>query len=135
MLDRFALGALLVVFSLLPLAAQPVMPDTPTTVSGVAVACTGSSLDAREDSRWSSYSLKLEFAGEGGRYLGGETVTLKKDGKTVFFGSCSEPWLLLRLPAGRYTVEAALESQTVMANAIVPAAGQARVVLRFAAAD
>ncbi len=121
----------------LPLAsaqAQPLLLDVPTMVNGVEVACTGVSLDAREDSRWSQYSLKLEFAGEGGRYLGGESVTLRRDGKTVFSDSCNGPWLLLRLPAGRYEVEASLAGETVRSAAIVPATGQARVVLRFAEA-
>jgi hypothetical protein len=125
------LAAFLLLVSTFPLAAQPVPPDSPSAVAGVDVACTGASLDAREDPRWSGYSLKLEFAGEGGRYLGGETVTLKKDGKTVFRGSCDSPWLLLRLPAGRYAVEAGLDGQTVTASALVPATGQARVILRF----
>ena len=135
MLVRFAIGALAAACLLSPVAAQPVMLDTPVTISGVEVVCTGVSLDAREDPRWSQYSLKLEIAGEGGRYLAGEAVTLKKEGKAVFSGSCNGPWLLLRLPAGHYAVEAVLEGLTATAIAVVPATGQARVVLRFAAAD
>lgn len=135
MQNRLAVGALLASALLFPAAAQPVLLDMPMMVSGIEVVCTGVSLDAREDPRWSQYSLKLEFAGGDGRYLGGESVTLKKDGKALFSGSCNGPWLLFRLPAGRYAVEATLAGQSATANALVPSTGQARVVLRFASSD
>ena len=124
----------LFLFSLCPglAVAQPLPPDLAVVTGSVEAVCTGASLDAREDPRWPAYSLKLEFAGEGGRYLGGETVTVRKQGKEVFSGSCEGPWLLLRLPAGRYAVEARLNGNIVSSSAVVPAAGQARVVLRFA---
>lgn len=113
------------------LAAQPVTPDVPVQIGGINVACTGASLDGRDDPRWTSFSLKLEFVGAGGRYLGGESVILRKADTVLFSGSCSGPWLLFGLPAGRYHVEASLDGQIVTSSAIVSGTGQARVILRF----
>ena len=60
--------------------AQTLRMDTPTVIAGVETVCTGASLDARQDPRWDSYGLKVEFAGAGGRYLGDESLTLRKAG-------------------------------------------------------
>jgi len=130
-LSRSKIALLLFMLPFAPAGAQPLLLDVPTTVLGVDVACTGVSLDAREEPRWAAYTLRVEFAGEGGRYLGGETVTLRQDGKVLFSGSCDGSWLLFRLPAGRYQVEAALDGQTATSSAIVPATGQACVILRY----
>ena len=134
MLSRSAGGLALFLLIQSPLSAEPLVPDTPTGVSDIEVVCTGTSLDAREDPRWNAYSLKIEFAGSGGHYLGGESVTLRRGDAVLFSGSCNGPWLLFRLPPGRYAVEANLDGQTVNSRAIVSAAGQARLVLRFAEA-
>lgn len=105
------------------IAAQPLPQDLPVTAGKVEAACTGASLDAREDPRWPAYSLKLEFAGEGGRYLGGESVTVRKQGRKIFSGSCNGPWLLLRLSAG-YEVLASLDGNTISTSVLVPATGR-----------
>ena len=114
-----------------PALAQPLAMDTPTTIGGIQTVCTGASLDAREDPRWNSYVLKVEIAGAGGRYLGDESLTLRKNGAPLLDVTCGGPWLLFRLPPGRYDVEARIGSQTVSSAGFVPATGQGRIILRF----
>src|SRR5579872_7155118 len=89
-----------------PALAQSLAMDAPTNVAGVETVCTGVSLDARQDPRWTGYGLKVEIAGEGGKYLGSEVVTLRKTGKVLLEVDCGGPWLLFQLPPGRYDVEA-----------------------------
>src|SRR5690349_18356776 len=58
-------------------ASESLSPDMPTQVNGIDVVCTGVSLDARQDPRWSTYALKIEFAGPGGQYIGDEVVSVR----------------------------------------------------------
>jgi len=113
------------------MAAAPMPPDRPVTEAGVEAVCTGASLDAREDPRWSSFPLKIELVGEGGHYLGGADVTVFRGKDQLATLNCGGPWLLLRLAQGRYRVEARIAGQVVETSALVPAASQARVILRF----
>ena len=46
-----------------------------------AAVCTGVSLDAREDPRWTAYGLKVEIVGARGRYLAEETLRVRQGGK------------------------------------------------------
>lgn len=110
-------------------------PDTPTTVAGIESVCTGVGLDARQDPRWPSYSLKVEFAGPGGQYLGDEHLVLRRSGKELLSLICDGPWVLFRLPPGRYEVEAQVGQQTTTSAAFAPASGQGRIILRFANGD
>ena len=76
--------------------------DVSTQTNGIEVVCTGVSLDAREDARWGTYALKLEFVGPGGQYIGDETVSVRRGDAEILNVSCIGPWLLLQLPVGRY---------------------------------
>ena len=116
-----------------PSLAQPqaLPPDKPVMVGGIEVVCTGVGLDARQDARWSAYPLKVEIAGAGGRYLGDIAFQLKKDGATMVSASCDGPWMLFRVAPGRYQVQASIDGHSVASSAIVPAAGQGRIILRF----
>ena len=105
--------------------------DNPTEVAGIEVVCTGVGLDAREDPRWSAYSLKVELAGKGGQYLGDVGVNVTKNKEPVLTTVCGGPWLLFKLPPARYQVDATIENKTVSATANVPARGQGRIILRF----
>lgn len=106
-------------------------PDTPTRLGGVEAVCTGVGLDARENPAWAAYPLKVEFAGRGGQYLGDVHVTLSMASGTLVSVHCSGPWLLFRLPAGRYRIDADIEGRTVSSAAIVSTSGQSRVILRY----
>lgn len=118
----------------LPAFAQNISnlpPDRPTLLGGVEAVCTGVGLESRANPAWASYSLKVEIAGPAGAYLGQEEVTVWQGAKPLSTARCDEPWLLFRLPAGRYRVEAKVGEETVSSGAVVPASGQGRIVLRF----
>lgn len=127
------IGALACIFiSTAAMAQVSLVPDVPTSVQGIESVCTGVGLDVRQDPRWNAYSLKVEIAGPGGQYLGDERLTVSRDGKELVSLTCSGPWVLLQLPQGRYQVKADIGNQSANSAAFVPAAGQGRIILRFA---
>jgi len=77
--------------------------NQPMDINGVQAVCTGTTTDVRMDPQWQSYSLRLEFAGKAGQYLGDETVNISGNGKSVSV-HCGGPWVLMKLPAGTYHV-------------------------------
>lgn len=112
-------------------AATNLPLNSPTTVSGVDTVCTGIGDEAQHDARWAAYPLKIVFAGKGGQFVTDADVTVSKDGKDVVSVHCEGPWVLVKIPAGRYRITGALEGQNAQANAFAPATGQGRVILRF----
>jgi hypothetical protein len=87
--------------------AQSTMPaeGQPQTIGGVETVCTGTTTDVRDDPRWQAYSLRLEFAGKDGQYLGDEMVNVAGNGQSVSV-HCAGPWVLMKLPKGAYKVSA-----------------------------
>ena len=81
--------------------------DTPTTINGVEVVCTGVG-SAKDDPRWSAYPVKIVLATTGGANLANAHVSLSKDGKEVAGLDCDAPWILFKPPAGGYTATATL---------------------------
>ena len=56
--------------------------NQPMDVNGVQTVCTGVTSDVRMDPAVAeSYSLRLEFAGKAGQYLGDETVNVSGNGQ------------------------------------------------------
>lgn len=106
-------------------------PDTPTRAANIEVVCTGVGLDARQNPAWADYPLKIEVAGRGGQYLGDVHLSLSQKDKALVTLTCGGPWILFRVPTGRYQVEAKTEGRTVSSGAFVPATGQGRIILRF----
>ena len=94
---------------LVPVAGMAQTPaleeDQPMMVNGVETVCTGTSTDARADPMWREYSLRLEFSGKDGQYLGDETVNVSGNGHSVSV-HCIGPWVLMKLPSGTYKVSA-----------------------------
>lgn len=87
-------------------SAQSTAPDNQDiVVDGVHAACTGIGLDDRLDPRWSDYSLKLSFVGQGGQYLGDERIAIAGNGMDIAL-DCRGPWALFRLPPGAYRIAA-----------------------------
>lgn len=127
----FLLAGLFFIASDVAQAPVILAPDTPTRLGGVEAVCTGVGLDAREDPAWSAYPLKVEFVGRGGQYLGDVRLTLSMASGALASVTCSGPWLLFRLPAGKYRLDADIEGRTVSSSAIVSASGQSRVILRY----
>lgn len=77
----------------------------PMLVGGIETVCTGTTTDVRDDPRWQAYSLRLEFAGKDGQYLGDEDVSVSGNGHAVSV-HCNGPWVLMKLPPGSYKVAA-----------------------------
>ena len=81
--------------------------DTPTTINGVEVVCTGVG-SAKDDPRWSAYPVKIVLATTGGANLANAHVSIAKGGKEVAGVDCDAPWILFKPPAGSYTATATL---------------------------
>src|SRR5260370_40810180 len=94
-----------------PAGAEPqqVRLDTEATIGGVDVACTGIG-QTKDQPRWKTYPVRVEFADSKRNYLAGEVVGLTDPaGAPVMEVVCEGPWVLLRLPVGKaYHVQARL---------------------------
>jgi hypothetical protein len=114
-----------------PAANAPL--DVETRLNGVDIACTGIGLEARADPRWGSYGVRIELSNSRNEYLSDGVITLRDgSGRPLLSARCDAPWLLLRLPPGRYSVEATLPDAAPRSSAfIAPRTGQLRVVLQF----
>ncbi|HTT84332.1 MAG TPA: hypothetical protein VMF67_12700 [Rhizomicrobium sp.] len=122
----------------LPAQAQPVrnLPiNRAVNVQGVGIACTGIGFRAERNPRWRNYPVKLEVVNRRGDYLANENVTLfDSHAGTPIRVRCDAPWVLMRLPAGRYEANVTMANgsgEKVTFNA--PRAGQSNVIVRFAA--
>jgi hypothetical protein len=104
--------------------------DKPTTVAGIETVCTGVG-SSGSDPRWAAYPLKVVVSGKGGVFLADADLTVARDGKRLLAVHCGGPWLLLKLPAGHYSVTAVVSGQSASTTAVVPASGQGRAVLRL----
>lgn len=108
--------------------------DTATTVNGVQLACTGIG-QTRDDARWQSYPVRVEFSNARNEYLVGGAVTVRDAvGRELLSASCDAPWILLRLPKGAYRVEGRILGSAARprsAPIVSPTGSQLRVVLQF----
>jgi len=113
------------------LAAEKLTNNEPKAIDGIETVCDGISLNDRNDPKWRSYSLRVEFTGKGGQYLGDEMVTLTGDELDISV-HCQGPWVLMKLPAGSYHMSADVaDAGHKEMNVRVPASGQAVVVFSF----
>jgi hypothetical protein len=114
--------------------AAPMALDVATKVQGVEAACTGVG-DTRTDPQWTAYPVRIEFSNARNEYMIDAAVTVKDSkGKVVVDATCGNPWLLLKLPPGAYTVFAQLIDSPAKPRSApfkAPAKGQLRVVLQF----
>ena len=105
-------------------AAEKLTEEMPKAIDGVETVCDGVTIDNRNDPKWRAYSLRMEFVGKGGQYLGGETVSVKGEEHDVSV-TCQGPWVLMKLPAGSYHVSADVpDAGHKEMNVRVPASGQ-----------
>jgi hypothetical protein len=118
-----------------PIAPVMVAVDTPSTVNGVDVACTGIGADTRAEPRWQAYGVRVEFSNARNEYLTGGAVRLRDHaGRDLLSVRCDAPWILLRLPDGAYQVEGWLPEMIAKprsARFTTPAKAPLRVVLQF----
>ena len=112
-------------------AAERLAVNEPGVIDGVETVCGGVSLNDRKDTKWRAYSMRLEFVGKGGQYLGNETVTVKGNEHEISV-DCPGPWVLMKLPAGSYDVAADVaDAGHKAAKVRVPARGQVVSYFRF----
>ncbi len=77
--------------------------DDTITLNGVEAGCTGIGEDAREDPRWESFPVRVEFSGAYNQYIPGGSLVVKDwDHKPLLYVRCDGPWVLLRLEPGTY---------------------------------
>jgi hypothetical protein len=96
--------------SVAPALAAYMPQDTPSVMNGVEVVCTGVG-SAKNDPRWASYPVRLEFSNKGGQYVAGEHVLLNQNGKHIAALDCDAPWVLFKAPGGEYSVTSMLPSE------------------------
>lgn len=116
----------------LPALAAPSLPlNKPTTVDGITTVCTGIGEEHQNDPRWSAFPLKIVFAGKDGQWVTDADISITRDGTGLLDVHCGGPWLLVKLPAGRYRVAGQMDGQRYTEKAFAPRKGQGRVILRF----
>jgi hypothetical protein len=128
-----ALGAALSGAAIAPVAADPLPMDSPVTMGSVETVCTGIG-SAKDDPKWSTYPIRVEFSNGAAQYLSGAHVKLADAaGKTLAEFDCSGAWVLFKLPRGSYKVAASMTPDTNVRSATFspPEHGQKRVVLQF----
>jgi hypothetical protein len=116
-----------------PAVADPLAMDSPIQINALETVCTGIG-SAKDDPRWSSYPIRIEFSNGGAQYLSGAHVTLSERGRTVADFDCAGAWVLVKGKPGNYHVSATIDgSSTKPANAsfALRTGTQKRVVLRF----
>lgn len=116
-----------------PALADPLPMDTPITVNGIDTACTGIA-DSKDDPRWKTYPIRVEFSNGAAQYLAGAHVTLTKGKTTLAELDCDANWVLFRLPRGSYAVTATMHNSSAKPRTVKfspPRSGQKRVVLQF----
>ena len=112
MLRTFAAVAAAAAFS--TAAAQAPMPK-PQTANGIAYLNGGAGSEEVDfiKSSMKDYSLALMFSRTGGEYVATVSVTIKDTGgKTVFEEPSAGPYLLIKLPAGKYSVVASYQGDS-----------------------
>jgi hypothetical protein len=116
-----------------PSLADPMPMDNPVTLNGIETVCTGIA-DSKDDPRWKTYPVRIEFSNGGAQYLAGAHVELSQGSKQLTSLDCSASWVLFKLSPGNYSVTATLldsNAKPRMAKFSPPKTGQKRVVLRF----
>ena len=106
--------------------------DQEVMAGSVPVACTGIG-QSKQDPKWASYPLRIEFSNPRREYLADVEVTVSSHGRTVASVSCEGAWVLMKVRAGPYGIQATLHEngRTGAASVRVPARGQARIVVVF----
>ena len=113
--------------------ADPMTMDTPVAINGVDAACTGIA-DSKDDPRWPTYPVRIEFSNGGSQYIAGAHVALAKEGAVLAELDCQAPWVLFKVPPGSYSVTATIlgsNAKPRTAKFLAPKTGQKRVVLQF----
>ena len=108
--------------------------DQPTTIGGIETVCTGVG-SAKDNPAWSAYPVKLVFANPSGQDLAQEHISVMQGGKPVIETDCDAPWVLMKLPAGEYSVAASIGARTGNANFSTSGSGQKTVTITMPSAS
>jgi hypothetical protein len=108
--------------------------DQPTTIAGVETVCTGVG-SAKDNPAWSGYPVKLVFANPKGEDLAQEHISVMQGGKSVVETDCDAPWVLMKLPAGSYSVAASIGARTGNASFTTSGSGQKTVTVTMPPAN
>ncbi|HTT98431.1 MAG TPA: hypothetical protein VMF58_10300 [Rhizomicrobium sp.] len=116
-------------------AEAAVLPmDAPVSMGAVTAVCTGVG-SAKDDPKYATYPIKLEFSNGGGQFVSNEHVKLmNRTGGTVAEFDCTGPWVLLQLPKGTYSVTATQPDATRGPKTVkfdTPQTGQKRIGIEF----
>ena len=129
----FTAALLLSVATSLPAIAEPLALDNPSQMNGLDIVCTGVG-SGKDDPRWTSYPVRIEFANGAAQNLSGAHVALTKHGASVADFECPGAWVLVNGARGNYHVAATIvgsDAKPVSASFALGNGGQKRVVLRF----
>ena len=109
-------------------AIMQTVGNVPYVSGGIGIA----SID-RLDSMSSQFNLKLVFALKSGEYLSDVKVTITDAaGKAIVDTMSDGPWLLTKLPPGKYQIAASFAGNTVKRTVAVGAARLNTVDFRWA---
>jgi hypothetical protein len=108
--------------------------DQPTTIGGVETVCTGVG-SAKDNPAWSGYPVKLVFANPKGEDLAQEHISVMQGGKSVVETDCDAPWVLMKLPAGSYSVAASIGARIGKASFTTSGSGQKTVTVTMPPAN
>jgi hypothetical protein len=100
---------------------------------GITYVSGGITLDEREAlaAKYKGYNLKLMFAAKSGEYVADIKVAISDSkGKKVLVADSDGPWLFTNLPAGKYTVTAAMMGKEKQ-NKLNIRKGQKQITLGF----
>jgi hypothetical protein len=128
-----AAGLLLGVAIGTPATAEPLTLDNPSQMNGLDVVCTGVG-SGKDDPRWTSYPVRIEFANGAAQNLSGAHVALTKHGASVADFECPGAWVLVNGDRGNYHVAATIvgsDARPVSASFVLGKGGQKRIILRF----
>ena len=84
--------------------------DQPVVIGGIETVCTGVG-SAKDNPAWSTYPVKLIFANQAGEDLAQVHVAVMRGGKSILETDCDAPWILMKLPAGSYSVAATVPGE------------------------
>ena len=108
--------------------------DREQSVGGVMVGCTGIGQE-KDNPRWNAYPIRVEASNPAGDLLANFALAVSgKGGGSLATVSCAGPWIMLKPPAGDYTLDgwipgSALKHQS--ASVSPPATGQRVVAMYF----
>jgi hypothetical protein len=116
-----------------PAVADPMAMDTPVQMNGLETVCTGVG-ETKDDPKWLSYPVRIEFSNGGAQYLSGATVRISHGAESVGSLDCPGAWVLLRGAPGEYSVNVTIDNSSakaVDASFRMGSGPQKRIVLRF----